>query len=43
LLRAAVERMAAEAPQALNVLLLAVMRANTLDLSQAAELPHAEA
>lgn len=30
------ERMAGEVPQALNVLQLAVMRANTLDLSQAA-------
>lgn len=30
------ERMAAEVPQALNVLQLAVMRANTLDLSEAA-------
>lgn len=34
---AAMARMAAEAPQALNVLQAAVMRANTLDLSQAAE------
>ena len=31
------ERMASEAPQALNVLQVAVMRANTLDLSLAAE------
>ena len=30
------ERMAAEAPQALNVLQMAVCRANTLDLSNAA-------
>ncbi|KAL4426414.1 hypothetical protein ABPG77_004708 [Micractinium sp. CCAP 211/92] len=34
--RSAMERMAAEVPQALNVLQLAVMRANTLDLFQAA-------
>lgn len=33
---AAMERMAAEAPQALNVLQMAVCRANTLDLSNAA-------
>jgi hypothetical protein len=32
------ESMAADAPQALNVLQVAVMRANTLDLSKAAEL-----
>lgn len=33
---AAMERMAEDIPQALNVLQVAVMRANTLDLSQAA-------
>lgn len=32
---AAMERMAAEVPQALNVLQMAVTRANTLDLSLA--------
>ncbi|KAL4859503.1 putative vacuolar membrane protein [Chlorella vulgaris] len=38
LTRSAMESMAADAPQALNVLQVAVMRANTLDLSKAAEL-----